>query len=50
MVGARRLARPGLPDSESGGSAVPRQPRADKWNGEGRRIRASDLMHVRHLL
>ena len=32
MVGARRLARPRLPDSESGGSAIPREPRADeKW-------------------
>ena len=30
LVGARRLARPRLPDSESGGSAVPREPRADK--------------------
>jgi hypothetical protein len=28
MVGARRLARPRLPDSESGGSAIPRKPRA----------------------
>ena len=31
MVGARRLARPRLPDSESGGSAIPREPRAEKW-------------------
>src|SRR5204863_6437002 len=30
MVGARRLARPRLPDSESGGSAIPREPRAEK--------------------
>ncbi len=30
MVGARRLARPRLPDSESGGSAFPREPRADE--------------------
>ena len=30
MVGARRLARPRLPDSESGGSALPREPRAGK--------------------
>jgi hypothetical protein len=77
MVGARRLARPRLPDSESGGSAIPREPRADEigipdrlrsgdllherqacWtglhyrdkHGEGRRICASDLMHVTHPL
>jgi len=31
LVGARRLARPRLPDSESGGSAIPRQPRAGNW-------------------
>ena len=30
MVGARRLARPRLPDSKSGGSAIPREPRAEK--------------------
>src|SRR6185436_9936045 len=30
MVGAERLARSRLPDSESGGSAVPREPRAEK--------------------
>ena len=30
MVGARRLARPRLPDSESGGSAFPREPRAEE--------------------
>jgi len=30
MVGARRLARPRLPDPKSGGSAIPREPRADK--------------------
>jgi hypothetical protein len=29
LVGARRLARPRLPDSESGGSAIPREPRAE---------------------
>ena len=31
LVGARRLARPRLPDSESGGSAIPREPRAGNW-------------------
>ena len=30
MVGARRLARPRLPGSKSGGSAIPREPRAEK--------------------
>src|SRR5436190_5743098 len=30
MVGAERLARSRLPDSESGGSAIPREPRAAK--------------------
>src|SRR5260221_10741701 len=30
MVGARRLARPRLPDPKSGGSAIPREPRAEK--------------------
>lgn len=76
MVGARRLARPRLPGSEPGESAIPREPRADEigvpdrlrsgdllherqaccWttpqgqNGEGRRICASDLMHVTHPL
>ena len=30
MVGARRLARPRLPDPKSGGSAIPRKPRAGK--------------------
>ena len=30
VVGAERLARSRLPDSESGGSAVPREPRAEK--------------------
>ena len=29
LVGAERLARSRLPDSESGGSAVPREPRAE---------------------
>jgi hypothetical protein len=31
LVGARRLACPRLSDSESGGSAIPRQPRAGNW-------------------
>lgn len=32
MVGARRVARPRLPNPESGGSAIPREPRAGrKW-------------------
>ena len=31
LVGARRLARPRLPDSESGGSSIPRKPRAEIW-------------------
>jgi hypothetical protein len=30
MVGARRLARPRLPGSKPGGSAIPRKPRAEK--------------------
>ena len=30
MVGARRLARPRLPGSKPGGSAIPREPRAEK--------------------
>ena len=30
MVGARLLARPRLPGSEPGGSAIPREPRAEK--------------------
>ena len=30
LVDAERLARSRLPDSESGGSAVPREPRAEK--------------------
>jgi hypothetical protein len=44
LVGARRLARPRLPDSESGGSAIPREPRADK-NGVPDRLRSGDLLH-----
>ena len=77
MVGARRLARPRLPGSKPGGSAIPREPRAEKlasltgfapviscmrgrhvgWttpqgqrDGEGKRIRTFDLMHVTHAL
>ena len=46
MVGARRLARPRLPDSESGGSAFPREPRADE-NGVPDRLRSGDLLHER---
>ena len=46
MVGARRLARPRLPDSESGGSAIPREPRADE-NGVPDRLRSGDLLHER---
>ena len=30
LVGARRLARPRLPGSKPGGSAIPREPRAEK--------------------
>ena len=30
LVGARRLARPRLPDPKPGGSAIPREPRAEK--------------------
>ena len=44
MVGARRLARPRLPDSESGGSAIPREPRADEI-GVPDRLRSGDLLH-----
>jgi len=45
MVGARRLhpAVAGLPDSESGGSAIPREPRADE-NGVPDRLRSGDLL------
>ena len=77
MVGARRLARPRLPGSKPGGSAIPRKPHAEKlasltgfapviscmrgrhvgWttpqgqrDGEGKRIRTFDLMHVTHAL
>ena len=32
MVGAERLARSRLPDSKSGGSAIPREPRAESWH------------------
>ncbi len=46
MVGARRLARPRLPDSESGGSAIPRKPRADEI-GVPDRLRSGDLLHER---
>ena len=46
MVGARRLARPRLPDSESGGSAFPIEPRADE-NGVPDRLRSGDLLHER---
>ena len=46
MVGARRLARARLPDSESGGSAFPREPRADE-NGVPDRLRSGDLLHER---
>ena len=46
MVGARRLARPRLPDSESGGSAIPREPRADEI-GVPDRLRSGDLLHER---
>ena len=46
MVGARRLARPRLPDSESGGSAIPREPRADEI-GIPDRLRSGDLLHER---
>jgi hypothetical protein len=46
MVGARRLARPRLPDSESGGSAFPREPRADEI-GVPDRLRSGDLLHER---
>src|SRR5882724_11178546 len=46
MVGARRLARPRLPDPKSGGSAIPRKPRAGK-NGVPDRLRSGDLLHER---
>ncbi len=46
MVGARRLARPRLPDSESGGSAIPREPRADEV-GVPDRLRSGDLLRER---
>ena len=46
MVGARRLARPRLPDSESGGSAFPREPRAEEI-GVPDRLRSGDLLHER---
>ncbi len=46
MVGARRLARPRLPDSESGGSAIPREPRADEI-GVPDRLRSGGLLHER---
>src|SRR5216683_7155877 len=46
MVGARRLARPRLPDSKSGGSAIPREPRADEI-GVPDRLRSGDLLHER---
>ena len=46
MVGAGRLARPRLPDSESGGSAVPREPRAGEI-GVPDRLRSGDLLHER---
>jgi hypothetical protein len=46
MVGARRIARPRLPDSESGGSAFPREPRADEI-GVPDRLRSGDLLHER---
>jgi hypothetical protein len=46
MVGARRLARPRLPDSESGGSAIPREPRADEI-GVPNQLRSGDLLHER---
>ena len=50
MVGARRLAsrRAGLPDSESGGSAIPREPRADESGVPGR-LRSGDLLHERQV-
>ncbi len=46
VVGARRLARPRLPGSKPGGSAIPREPRADK-NGVPDRLRSGDLLHER---
>jgi hypothetical protein len=46
MVGARRLARPRLPDSESGGSAFPREPRADEIGVPGW-LCSGDLLHER---
>ena len=38
MVGAERLALPRLPDSESGGSSVPRKPHAVKIGASGRTL------------
>src|SRR5271165_6154636 len=46
LVGARRLARPRLPGSKPGGSAIPREPRAGK-NGVPDRLRSGDLLHER---
>ena len=46
MVGARRLARPRLPDSKPGGSAIPRKPRAVEI-GVPDRLRSGDLLHER---
>ncbi len=46
MVGARRIARPRLPDSESGRSAFPREPRAVE-DGVPDRLRSGDLLHER---
>jgi hypothetical protein len=46
MIGARRLARPRLPDPKSGGSAIPREPRADEI-GVPDRLRSGDLLHER---
>ena len=43
MVGTRRLARPRLPDPKSGGSAIPREPRADE-TGVPDRLRSGDLL------
>jgi len=57
LVGARRLARPRLPDSKSGGSAIPREPRADeigvldrlrsRLRSEATAGQAGDLLHER---
>ena len=46
MVGARRLARPRLPGSKPGGSAIPRKPRAAEI-GVPDRLRSGDLLHER---